>query len=162
MLPDVTQNFDCVFWCGDLNFRLSQPREEVVNWVEQQQFPLPSPYKTEMDQLTNSIMQGELDNISLYFTCIARHYINFILWSIGMVFRGFEEGPITFKPTYKYDPGTQMFDTSQKQRTPSYTDRILYKVNINIHEKLTFLRVILGSKQYKPQYFPVSSSSTTC
>lgn len=99
---DVTQNFDCVFWCGDLNFRLSQPREEVVNWVKHQQFPLPSPYKMEMDQLTNSILQG-------------------------MVFRGFEEGPITFKPTYKYDPGTQMFDTSQKQRTPSYTDRVLFK-----------------------------------
>lgn len=99
---DVTQNFDCVFWCGDLNFRLSQPREEVVKWVEKQEFPLPSPYKMEMDQLTNSILQG-------------------------MVFRGFEEGPITFKPTYKYDPGTQMFDTSQKQRTPSYTDRILFK-----------------------------------
>ncbi|XP_034247568.1 inositol polyphosphate 5-phosphatase E [Thrips palmi] len=99
---DVTQNFDCVFWCGDLNFRLSQPRAEVVNWVENQQFPLPAPYKMEMDQLTNSILQG-------------------------MVFRGFEEGPITFKPTYKYDPGTQMFDTSQKQRTPSYTDRILFK-----------------------------------
>lgn len=57
---DVTQNFDCVFWCGDLNFRLSQPREEVVNWVEQQQFPLPSPYKMEMDQLTNSILQGKM------------------------------------------------------------------------------------------------------
>ncbi|KAK3928558.1 Inositol polyphosphate 5-phosphatase E [Frankliniella fusca] len=99
---DVTQNFDCVFWCGDLNFRLSQPREEVVDWVEKQEFPLPAPYKMEMDQLTNSILQG-------------------------MVFRGFEEGPITFKPTYKYDPGTQMFDTSQKQRTPSYTDRILFK-----------------------------------
>ncbi|XP_026294054.1 inositol polyphosphate 5-phosphatase E isoform X2 [Frankliniella occidentalis] len=99
---DVTQNFDCVFWCGDLNFRLSQPRAEVVDWVAKQQFPLPAPYKMEMDQLTNSILQG-------------------------MVFRGFEEGPITFKPTYKYDPGTQMFDTSQKQRTPSYTDRILFK-----------------------------------
>lgn len=27
----------------------------------------------------------------------------------------------------KYDPGTQNFDTSAKQRTPAYTDRILYK-----------------------------------
>lgn len=44
-----------------------------------------------------------------------------------MVFRGFQEGPLTFAPTYKYDPGTETFDSSAKQRTPSYTDRILFK-----------------------------------
>lgn len=51
--------------------------------------------------------------------------------SLGSVFRGFEEGPLTFAPTYKYDPGTQTFDSSHKQRTPSYTDRILYKCKRN-------------------------------
>lgn len=31
-------------------------------------------------------------------------------------------------PTYKYDPGElSRFDTSNKQRAPAYTDRILYK-----------------------------------
>ena len=29
----------------------------------------------------------------------------------GRVFWGFEEGTITFVPTYKYDPGTLNFDT---------------------------------------------------
>lgn len=67
LLADVTQNFDCVFWCGDLNFRLSQPRAEVVNWVENQQFPLPAPYKMEMDQLTNSILQGKYTVLILFF-----------------------------------------------------------------------------------------------
>lgn len=28
---------------------------------------------------------------------------------------------------FQYDPGTQHFDTSSKQRAPAYTDRILYK-----------------------------------
>ena len=37
--------------------------------------------------------------------------------------RGFREHPIQFRPTYKYDPGTDNFDTSTKQRIPSYTDR---------------------------------------
>jgi len=46
---------------------------------------------------------------------------------IGLAFRGFQEGPLIFAPTYKYDPGTEIFDTSAKQRTPSYTDRILFK-----------------------------------
>lgn len=47
--------------------------------------------------------------------------------SEGAILRGFEEAPITFPPTYKYDPGTQNFDSSSKQRTPAYTDRILFK-----------------------------------
>lgn len=28
---------------------------------------------------------------------------------------------------FQYDPGSQNFDTSSKQRAPAYTDRILYK-----------------------------------
>ncbi|GLG95275.1 72 kDa inositol polyphosphate 5-phosphatase [Gryllus bimaculatus] len=99
---DVTQNYDYVFWCGDLNFRLSQPREEVMQWVAEQEFPLPLPHSLHSDQLKLTIAEGS-------------------------VFRGFQEGPITFPPTYKYDPGTQKFDTSHKQRTPAYTDRILYR-----------------------------------
>lgn len=31
------------------------------------------------------------------------------------------------KSQFQYDPGTQQFDTSSKQRAPAYTDRILYK-----------------------------------
>ncbi len=67
----------------------------------------------------------------------------------GLIFKGFHEAPISFQPTYKvhtyvvichtcfyitsfflytqYDVGTSKFDTSTKQRTPSYTDRILYR-----------------------------------
>lgn len=45
----------------------------------------------------------------------------------GAAFKGFKEAKIYFPPTYKYDVGTQQFDTSSKQRAPAYTDRILYK-----------------------------------
>ncbi|KAG0151172.1 hypothetical protein CROQUDRAFT_651379 [Cronartium quercuum f. sp. fusiforme G11] len=44
----------------------------------------------------------------------------------GKVFEGFEEGVIKFRPTYKFDVGTSDYDTSEKQRIPSFTDRILY------------------------------------
>jgi hypothetical protein len=30
------------------------------------------------------------------------------------------EGPLNFRPTYKYDEGCDVYDTSKKQRTPSW------------------------------------------
>lgn len=39
---DVTQNFDSVYWCGDLNFRLSEPRDNLLKWINETQFPLPA------------------------------------------------------------------------------------------------------------------------
>ena len=39
----------------------------------------------------------------------------------------FSEAPITFAPTYKFDVGTSTYDTSAKRRTPSWTDRVLWK-----------------------------------
>ena len=98
---DFTDNFDCVFWCGDLNFRLEQSREVVMREVDGGSSVL------DFDQLN-------------------------YLKSEGLIFRGYSEDAIKFPPTYKYDPGTNQFDTSSKQRVPSYTDRILYK-----HQKTT-------------------------
>ncbi|KAL7931308.1 DNase I-like protein [Trichoderma chlorosporum] len=41
---------------------------------------------------------------------------------------GWREGPISFLPTFKYDVGTfGLFDTSEKQRAPSWCDRVLYR-----------------------------------
>lgn len=39
---------------------------------------------------------------------------------------------MNFKPTYKYDIGTNDYDTSAKSRIPSWTDRILYVENPNV------------------------------
>ncbi|KAH9850742.1 DNase I-like protein [Lenzites betulinus] len=45
------------------------------------------------------------------------------------VFEGYQEGPLLFRPTYKYDLGTDNYDTSEKMRVPAWTDRILFKGN---------------------------------
>lgn len=45
----------------------------------------------------------------------------------NQVFGGFKEGVLGFAPTYKYDVGTVVYDTSEKQRVPAWTDRVLYR-----------------------------------
>ena len=44
----------------------------------------------------------------------------------GRAFNGFAEQPITFAPTFKFDPDTDDYDTSPKQRTPAWCDRVLF------------------------------------
>lgn len=39
----------------------------------------------------------------------------------------FKESPITFAPTYKYDIGSDTYDTSEKRRAPAWCDRVLYR-----------------------------------
>jgi len=47
----------------------------------------------------------------------------------GRVFPHFREGPLHFRPTYKFDKRSTVYDSSPKQRIPSWTDRVLFRSN---------------------------------
>ncbi|XP_069800909.1 synaptojanin-1 isoform X2 [Dendropsophus ebraccatus] len=89
---------DYVFWCGDFNYRIDMPNEEVKELIRNQGW----------DSL---IVGDQLINQK----------------NAGQVFRGFLEGKVNFPPTYKYDLFSDDYDTSEKCRTPAWTDRILWK-----------------------------------
>ena len=93
----IPKNTDYLFICGDLNYRITLTYDECVPLAVNNELSK----LLEKDQLTNMIMSME-------------------------ELKDLKEGPITFKPTYKFDKNSDIYDTSQK-RTPSYTDRVLIR-----------------------------------
>ncbi|XP_058380462.1 phosphatidylinositol polyphosphate 5-phosphatase type IV isoform X3 [Diceros bicornis minor] len=98
---DVTTRFDGVFWFGDFNFRLSGGRV-AVEAILKQDLGANVPALLQHDQLTQEMKKGS-------------------------IFKGFQEPDIHFLPSYKFDIGKDSYDTTSKQRTPSYTDRVMYR-----------------------------------
>ena len=45
----------------------------------------------------------------------------------GYIFHGLTEASLGFNPTYKFDRGTDVYDSGEKKRIPAWTDRILFK-----------------------------------
>eukprot|EP00111_Clytia_hemisphaerica_P009128 TCONS_00026809-protein len=89
---------DYVFWCGDFNYRIDVPNAQCKELVKE---------KAWAELLSN-------DQLLLQK-------------AEGKVFKGFNEGPINFAPTYKYDLFSDDYDTSEKMRTPAWTDRVLWR-----------------------------------
>ncbi|XP_014390683.1 PREDICTED: synaptojanin-1 [Myotis brandtii] len=89
---------DYVFWCGDFNYRIDLPNEEVKELIRQQNW--------------DALIAGD--------QLISQK-------NAGQIFRGFLEGKVTFAPTYKYDLFSEDYDTSEKCRTPAWTDRVLWR-----------------------------------
>jgi hypothetical protein len=89
---------DYVVLMGDLNYRLGLPFEDAVSLIEEPN------YRALMcfDQLTEA-KDGNPELAKL------------------------EESTITFPPTYKFDVGTDTYDSAPTHRVPSFTDRVLVK-----------------------------------
>ncbi|SPN98963.1 related to phosphatidylinositol phosphate phosphatase [Cephalotrichum gorgonifer] len=64
--------------------------------------------------------------------------------------RAFEELPITFAPTYKYDVGTDTYDTSEKKRSPAWCDRLLYRGREGRVQQMDYKRHEVRVSDHRP------------
>ncbi|ORX81114.1 DNase I-like protein [Neocallimastix californiae] len=94
---------DILFWFGDLNYRLNNNGDLIKEYIS----------------------QGKIEDLLEFDQLIAEK-------GKDQAFIDFYENKITFKPTYKYDIGTNIFDTSEKKRAPAYCDRVLWYKSQNV------------------------------
>ncbi|THH10067.1 hypothetical protein EW146_g8482 [Bondarzewia mesenterica] len=91
---------EIVFVNGDMNYRIDQRRDVVAAAVKANNY---------LGLLVHDQLMKEMK------------------FNPGFRFRSFTEGPIIFPPTYKYDPRTSEYDSSEKRRIPAWCDRVLWR-----------------------------------
>ena len=97
----IREHHDMIFWIGDLNYRLNFDNlEHVYKKVDDGDWK----YLLSKDQLIEERQSGRS-------------------------FKEFVEADISFQPTYKFQPGTNLYEKrpDKKRRFPAWCDRILWK-----------------------------------
>ncbi|KAI9315836.1 Endonuclease/exonuclease/phosphatase [Dichotomocladium elegans] len=92
------------FLSGDLNYRINLTRSKVMELISTPDLKASLLEMQREDQLLKQRQTNPLFKLLL-----------------------FNESPIDFLPTYKYDPNSTQYDTSEKKRVPAWCDRILYR-----------------------------------
>ncbi|ELK26980.1 PREDICTED: inositol polyphosphate 5-phosphatase K isoform X1 [Myotis davidii] len=105
--PDIPNilDHDLIVWFGDMNFRIED-------------FGLHFVQEAVKSQCYSDLW--EKDQLSIAKRC-------------DTLLREFQEGPLLFPPTYKFDKNSNNYDTSEKKRKPAWTDRILWRLKRQPH-----------------------------
>ncbi|KAF3899062.1 SAC domain-containing protein [Trichophyton interdigitale] len=112
---------DATIWFGDFNYRIGLSNERVRPLIE----------------------SGDID-------VLYQHDQLNLQMVAGLAFQYYMEGPVTFPPTYRYDNGTDEYDTSEKQRIPAWCDRILWRGRIL--RQLAYTTAPLKFSDHRPVY----------
>lgn len=122
---------DYIFWCGDFNYRL----DKITN-----------------EDARRAVWKSDIENL-------LEHDQLKISQKEGHTFVDYIEGEIKFAPTYKYDTNSAEYDSSEKLRIPSWTDRVLFKKRYATHSNesitdpkqiLLYNRIELLSSDHRP------------
>jgi len=115
---------EVVFFHGDLNYRIEGARETVIAQVKAGDYAKLIGH----DQLTKEMKMNR-----------------------GFRLRAFNEGPLNFAPTYKYDRRSTEYDTSEKGRIPAWCDRILWRAQVpeRVHQ-LEYRRWEADASDHRP------------
>ncbi|GMH44412.1 hypothetical protein BSKO_12364 [Bryopsis sp. KO-2023] len=95
------QRAEFLVWVGDFNYRVEMEYHDALQKIEENRL---------QDLLDVDQCRREMGK--------------------NKVFHGLKEGEIKFQPTYKFDKGLESpfaYDSSEKMRVPSWTDRIFYR-----------------------------------
>jgi len=99
---------------GDLNFRVQHPYEETI-------------------ELLNGINdENKQETIQFLFN---RDQLSLLTNDFPWL-KEYKEMKVDFLPTYKYDKESDIYDTSDKMRVPSWCDRILWREKDGENEEI--------------------------
>lgn len=120
---------DHIVWAGDMNYRIDEPDAAEVR------------------RLAVRAAHGDAGARER----LAAHDQLAAGMAAHRVFRGYAEPPLTFAPTYKYDIGTDTYDSSEKQRAPAWTDRIVRCTRAPLHAASeSYARTELRLSDHRP------------
>lgn len=88
------------FFAGDMNYRINLHRPTAIQMIQDRDFAR----LLDADQLITKLKKDPSHRLRI-----------------------FQEAKIDFLPTYKFDVGTDVYDTSEKRRVPAWCDRVYYR-----------------------------------
>lgn len=121
LLMEFLYFFSQIYWFGDMNYRLMNLSTDQIREM------------LDIDCYEHLLECDQLRRQMLLKNC----------------FQNYKEGAIRFRPSYKYNTGTDQWDSSEKRRPPAWCDRVLWKGN-NIRQLAYRSHPTLKASDHKP------------